>query len=559
LDIRYSPTVSTPLGYDATALALTLNGVVTRIGLSAQAVDAAPPRAQTQTAIAAPTAQALQTRTATPTASTTPVSHSAAQTIVANATRTSRRHATLTAAREATAQSVVLTVTAQATLGSATQTATATPTQTLTATPAPVTKTIGAARTATSRRATAFTQTALAVQTQTAVARLLTTALSGSATAEVEAGSPSRTRTKTATRILRTATATASKTQTRAPTHSPTIAPITAQSVLANGRYQGMILRNAGTMAVLIHTGNRLTTDSPLVTLVRLSDLQFGTAVALDGQNVTAITADPLSSDRGYIAGRLDWRSGYIQTFRVVGGRVVILATAVFPLGPGSDVRTLQAIGRTIWLGVAVAEAPAVLLGGELHGYDVNLTPLADTPFRLAGVPTAVIPVDDGADRIIIAGRIDESETDSGYAQVLLRTGTTWSVRTPILAELPFGAGTTTNLIADAERTVLVSLVDGKRIAQYTLGADHALIWRNRDVRTAASYILSESGRIVSLGYSVTDRKNIVTVYQPLGDALFPRRAAALTNTAGGVAALAVNTPWLYTLDALRFTRISWP
>jgi hypothetical protein len=113
--------------------------------------------------------------------------------------------------------------------------------------------------------------------------------------------------------------------------------------------------------------------------------------------------------------------------------------------------------------------------------------------------------------------------------------------------------------LADAERTVLVSLVDGTRIALYTLAEDNALIWRNHDVAASTSLIASESGRIVSLGYSVIDRKNILTVYQPLGDVIAPRRAAALTNTAGGVAAIAIGPSWLYTLDALRLSRITWP
>ena len=559
LEIRYAPTETTPIGYDASALALTLNGVVTRIGLSAQTVATAPVRAQTQTAVVAPTAQALLTRTATPTASITPPSHAAAQTIVANATRTSRRRATQTAVTTATAYASGQTATAEATLGGASATATATLPDTATPTAAAITKTVGAARTATSRRAALLTQTAATARTQT-IGRIATlTAQSGSATAEVEAGSPTQTRTPTATRILRTATASATKTHTRGPTLSPTIAPITAQSVLANGRYQAMIVRNAGSMGVLIHTGNRLTNDIPLITLVRLSDMQFGTAVGLDGLTVTALAADPFTTDRGYIAGRLDWQSGYLQSFRVIGGRIAILGTAVYPLGPGSDVRTIQVVGGRIWIGIATLQTPAVRFGGELLCYSTDLTPLCDAPVPIAGIPTSIIPIDDGVDRLVIAGRIDESVVDSGFAQVLLRTGSNWAVRPPIAATLPFSAGSATNLMADAERTVLVSLVDGNRIALYTLDADHSLIWRNRDVRVTASHIQSDSGRIVSLGYSVADRKNILTIYQPVGEALFPRRAAALTNTAGGVAALSVSTPWVYTLDALRLSRISWP
>jgi hypothetical protein len=132
-------------------------------------------------------------------------------------------------------------------------------------------------------------------------------------------------------------------------------------------------------------------------------------------------------------------------------------------------------------------------------------------------------------------------------------------VNTPIAAQLPFTAGIATNLLADAERTVLLSMVDGVRIALYTLAEDNSLVWRNHDVRTPASLVHSDGGRIVALGYSVGDRKNILTVYQPLGDMLLPRRAATLTNPAGGIAGLAVGSSWLYLLDALRLTRTNWP
>ncbi len=124
------------------------------------------------------------------------------------------------------------------------------------------------------------------------------------------------------TRAGRSATLTVTRTRTRGPTLSPTVAPIVALSVTANGRYQAMIVRNTGTIAVLIHSGNRLDNDTPLLTLVGLSDLQFGTGVVIDGQTVTALTADPMTTDRLYIAGRLDWSSGYLQAISVASGRI---------------------------------------------------------------------------------------------------------------------------------------------------------------------------------------------------------------------------------------------
>jgi hypothetical protein len=236
-----------------------------------------------------------------------------------------------------------------------------------------------------------------------------------------------------------------------------------------------------------------------------------------------------------------------------------VRATTVFPLPPGSDVRSLQAIGRHIWVGVALSQGPALLLNGQLRGFDSSLTPLLGAPIAVAGIPTSILPIDGSDERLVVAGRVDTSTSDTGFLQVLSWNGVSWSANTPIGADLPFSAGSATNLLADAERTVLLSMVDGVRIALYTLAEDNAVIWRNHDVRTPASLVHSDSGRIVALGYSVGDRKNILTVYQPLGDMLLPRRAAALTNPAGGIAGIAVGSSWLYFLDALRLTRTNWP
>ena len=102
-------------------------------------------------------------------------------------------------------------------------------------------------------------------------------------------------------------------------------------------------------------------------------------------------------------------------------------------------------------------------------------------------------------------------------------------------------------------------MVDGVRIALYTLAEDNSMVWRNHDVRTAVSLIHSDGGLIVAFGYSVVDCKNILTVYQPLGDTLQRRRAAAITNRAGGIAGIAFGSSWLYLLDAPRLTRTNWP
>ena len=290
-----------------------------------------------------------------------------------------------------------------------------------------------------------------------------------------------------------------------------------------------------------------------------MGDLQFGTGVAIDGQTVTALTADPLTSDRLYIAGRLDWSSGYLQAISVASGRIQVRATTVFPLPPGSDVRSLQAIDRHVWMGIALSHSPSLLLSGQLRCFDSELVPVCESPIAVAGIPTSIISIDASDERLVVAGRVDTSGSDTGFVQVLTRDGVSWSVNTPIGAQLPFTSGIATNLLADAQRTVLLSMVDGVRIALYTLAEDNSLVWRKHDVRTPASLVHSDGGRIVAFGYSLVDRKNILTVYQPLGDMLLRRRAAALTNPAGGIAGIAFGSSWLYLLDALRLTRTNWP
>ena len=559
-EVRYAPTSAAPLGWNATSIAVTLNGVRTLIGLSAQTVAVLPPTAATQTAQVA-AARLTQTPTLTPSA--TPLSHALALTHIANATRTFRRAATTTAAQAASATAWGITATAEATTGAPTYTATPTATASVTGTIRSGTKTIAAARTATQRRVVGLTQTSQRIRTATAAVNQTAHSLRESATADVANGSPSHTRTRTATPNRTAYTATATRTNTRGPTLTPTVAILSAQSTVANARYQRMVVRNTGTVAVLVHQGNRLGNDTPLVTLVRLSDLRFGTGVALDGQTATALCADPRSQDKLYIAGRLDWQTGYIQAVSVATGRVTILGTTVFSLPAGSDVRTIQAIGTRLWVGVARAVGPAALLSGELHGFDVSsaraMLPLPNGSLTVAAIPQVIIPIEDSDDRIVIAGRVDQHSADTGFLQVVLRTGDAWGTRPAVYASAPFNDGAVTYMLQGDERTPLLSIVDGARIALYTLSPEHTFIYRSADVRTPASAITSDGDSVAALGYTIADRKNVVTVYHRVDDTLILRRRAALTNTAGGIAGLSASTPWLYLLDALRLSRTPWP
>lgn len=559
-EVRYAPTPGTPLGWNATSIELTLNGVRTSIGLSAQTVAELPAAAATQTARVA---QARLTQTPTTTPSATPLSHALALTHIANATRTQRRVATTTAAQGATATAWGITATAEATAGAPTYTPTPTATASVTGTMRAGTKTVAAVRTATHRPVVARTQTSVRMRTATAAVNQTAQSLHATATAEVANGSPSRTRTRTATVNRSTRTATYTRTRTRGPTLTPTVAILTAQSTVANARYQRMIVRNSGTLAVLVHEGNRLGNDTPLITLVRLSDMRFGTGVAIAGQTATSLCADPRGQDKLYLAGRLDWRTGYIQAISVATGRVTILGTTLFSLPAGSDIRTMQAIGTRLWVGVARAVGPAALLGGELHGFDIStpsaMTPLPNGSLAVAAIPQVIIPIEDSDDRLVIAGRVDQRTADTGFLQVVVRSGETWSARPAVYASAPFTAGAVTYMLQGDERTPLLSIVDGVRIALYTLTPAHTFIYRSADIRAPVSAITSDGDSIATLGYVVADRKNLVTVYHRVADTLVLRRRAALTNTAGGVAGVAASTPWLYLLDALRLTRTSWP
>jgi hypothetical protein len=323
-----------------------------------------------------------------------------------------------------------------------------------------------------------------------------------------------------------------------------------------------MVVRNAGAQALLIHTGDRTKSDLPLVTGVRLSDLQSGTGVALIGQTVSTITSDPLTPDRAFLAGRLDWNSGYIQTVSVGTAGIRVLATTVIPLAPGSDVRVLQVVGNRLFVGIATASAPALTRGGELRVYETRGTlewlPAALGSIALAGVPATILPVDARDERLVVAGMVDGASSDSGFVQ-LVTTKAGLQAESPVAAAMPFSGGAVANVVVDAERTVLVLLADGARIAVYTLGEDNLFLWRRNDVIAPISLLSSDGTRVAAYGFAAADTKNIVQVYQAFSDSLVLRRSAALTNTAGGPSGLAVAVTGLYTLDALRITRTQWP
>jgi hypothetical protein len=187
------------------------------------------------------------------------------------------------------------------------------------------------------------------------------------------------------------------------------------------------------------------------------------------------------------------------------------------------------------------------------------MSPLPNGSITVAAIPQVIIPIEDSDDRLVIAGRVDQRSADTGFLQVVLRTGDAWNTRPAVYASAPFSDGAVTYMLQGEERTPLLSVVDGARIALYSLSPEHTFIYRSADVRTPASLIMSDGDSVAALGYSIADRKNLVTVYHRVADTLVLRRRAALTNTAGGVAEITASTPWLYLLDALRLTRTSWP
>jgi hypothetical protein len=187
------------------------------------------------------------------------------------------------------------------------------------------------------------------------------------------------------------------------------------------------------------------------------------------------------------------------------------------------------------------------------------MSPLPNGSLTVAAIPQVIIPIEDSDDRLVIAGRVDQHSADTGFLQVVLRTGDAWSTRPAVYASAPFSDGAVTYMLQGDERTPLLSIVDGARIALYTLSPEHTFIYRSADVRTQASAIASDGDSVAALGYTIADRKNVVTVYHRIADTLILRRRAALTNTAGGIAGITASTPWLYLLDALRLSRTPWP
>jgi hypothetical protein len=187
------------------------------------------------------------------------------------------------------------------------------------------------------------------------------------------------------------------------------------------------------------------------------------------------------------------------------------------------------------------------------------MTPLPKGSLAVAAIPQVIMPIEDSDDRLVIAGRVDQRSADTGFMQVVIRTGETWSARPPIYASAPFSAGAVTYMLQGDARTPLLSIVDGARIALYTLTPANTFIYRRADIRAPVSAITSDGDSIATLGYVVADRKNLVTVYHRISDSLVLRRRAALTNIDGGIAGISPSTPWLYLLDARRLSRTSWP
>ena len=556
-EVTFAPTASTPVGVYSTALTVVLGGVATKIGLVAEVVADTPVPGMTQTAIAAPTALVLRTRSATPTVTATPLALTPAQTAIAASTRTARRRATQTLARAATRTAIEAAYQTQLAGGGASRTPTPIPTQSPTASALPVTKTIGRLQTATVQRVRAQTETPR-VATAVSVARTQTrqavaTAAVATADAAATAGTMSRTPTRTATRLRVTDTQTRTRTQIPRPTLTATVGGFVAVSARTNARYHRMVLRNSGTNAILLHSGDRRKNDPPLVTALRTSDLMSGTGVALIGETATAITSDPHSLDRAYVAGRLDWNSGYIQTISIGTAGIRVVATTVIPLAPGSDIRVLTAVGPRLYVGLAEAPPPSALRVYVAQGSEWVADQLGSV--ALAGVPATILAVDGRDERIVVAGMVDGAGSDSGFLQLVTTTGGL-SAGSAVAAAAPFVAGALAHVYLEAERTVVVTLADGFRIAVYTLGADDLFLWRRADVGGPFSALHSSGNTLVASGYAAADKKNIVRVFHVLADALLLRRSVALTNLVGGIAAVESTAGEFFTLDAARVTRL---
>ena len=556
LNVTYTPSSATDNINDTGVLTVTWGGISQAIGLLGRSVLDLPTGAQTQTVIAAKTSTALRVRSTTPTP--TPTSHDVARTVVAWATRTQRmRNYQASVVRQTWTALVAAdrqTATKERIDGLPSRTRTATSTQTATPTVLPLTKTIGVVTTATRVQQLAITATRIQVLTNTRVAQLALTStrqqesylatqestLTGKTRTRTATNTqtPSRTWTASNTRVTNTTTRTLSRTVTASNTRvtntttrtgtrtltasaTATSTPeFIAQSMgVLDQPYQAVLaLPPLGNLAVL-HQGDIANADMPQLGLI---DPQTMTSVAtqdLIGINGLVMAIDPGNPLQIIVAGRLNWQSNYVQIYDVSTNAFVLVGEYMF-VTPG-DVTALYAANQRLYVGVSVPKIPSPMATGQIISIDISDPQTLVTlglPIAIAGIPNAIVGVDDSDSLFAVAGSLSQiSGAAKGFVQGIQRRSGVLVATTSVA--LPYAIQTMAlrSTLVALQRTNILYAGDSHQLTQLTIADSTGAVVKvgNLLLEPASAVLYIPAYDILVMAhYNGTTNEDVFTSYQ---------------------------------------------
>lgn len=566
-EVTYAPTNDAVNTVSNASIRFELNDIPYTVGLTGRAVLDTPDVALTQTAQHLATASSLRERTATPTAWSTPTSHPSARTVVAIATRTQRRVNEIRTNSTQRALRIAVTATHIVSQGGATYTPSRTPRATTTRTPLPITHTVVAAKTATYSVILNQTATALidATRTQRAVIQSTAKALSAQRTSTKLASSRLPTFTSTVrARATQTATSTRFPTQTNTqrPTAVPTHTIMLTHNVPLYKQYRALVGNNLGEYAVLLNTGDFQKSRMPELVLIDKRTQQLTATLRLPGVDATAVSAVVNRPNQFVVAGQLNWDSMYIQVYDVHESSFVLVTTHVYPLRFESQVTSIYATDRRIFVGIAASNPPSKDIGGQIIAFEritnTTMSEIGVSPLNLAGIPTSIKALDDADTLIVIAGSVPNASKPSGFLQTVRWNGERYESVFSLSRAVPVTDIAIYSQMIGLNRVniVFAAQTDSLAILNFDESNGHMASFQN-SLPLFAQKLDIQQDQIAMIGFDTIRRLTVSSVYQWSIDRLILRRTITHGNPGGGIAGVTMDQgrPIMADISWLRFAR----
>lgn len=598
LHVTYTSS-STPNNINETGvLTVTWGGFSQAIGLVGRTVLNLPSIAQTQTKIAAQTtiiagqtSTALKIRSVTLTA--TPTSHAAARTVVAWATRTQRmRNYQATIVRQTWTALIAadrMTATKERLNGLPSRTRTATATMTASATVLPLTKTIGAITTATRVQQLGITTTRALILTNTRAAQVAMTSTRQRdidlATQEVLLTGKTRTRTVTNTRTTTntwtvtntrvtfsttrtpsrtwtptktqvTFTTTRTATRTRTATVTPTSTPgFIAQSVgILDQPYQAVLALPATGNLVVLHQGDIRNGDVPQLEIIDPLTMNILATQDLVGINGQEMTLDPQNPLQIIVAGRLNWQSNYVQIYDVRTNAFALIGE--FTFATSENVTSLYATNQTLYVGQTVINIPSLIPSGQIISIDLHdpaAMQITGTPFAVAGIPNAIVGIDDSDSVMAIAGALPlTSGASKGFVQGIQRRNGVLVTTTSVTLPYEVQSMARRSTLVALQRTNFLYAGDDRQLTQLTiLDSTGAVVKYLNPIFTPSSAVMyiPTYDILVTAYYDTASHQDIFWSYELWQQRMWPHTFDSNLNVvATSIPAIASIDSTLYTL-----------